>query len=856
MDENTIGVGDTVRVINNGNMYTTSEKWAVSINLENYTSYKNVDNGTVAVVTWTGKVPGQKVNAVSLSYEGKDYLIGVKGIELVKKVVEELPVIDEGDDLIGKHILSSKKLTFKIGGYNSIRDTLFMQCVDKSGISAKNVTPKKVRENLRDKVWKFVDNADDMIGKVFVTASSNRIKRTIESVDGGVYKMVPLEEVNNTIYRKKDQIMNTERFIEVVETPSTQEFKIGDKVEITDKGKQFPGLSNWAKDQGIENFVFNRVAENGTTGVITHMAQQYGSSSSMVCGVLIKDNTIVIKPEGLSIDKSTAKVEVGVDSLLQQWAKAFDSVSQLKREFFELWEGRSVILSSGIYEVVKKSENITRCARLYRKIKRTSDTPLASMNAQLILHYEKTLLENGLNMTIGHGKTEPLVSVVSNYRKKLEKVMSSPEPENYKGRSVSTGKYFATVIKQESETIHVEWDNGVGCKVWKIKEFEGRFSSGEWSWVDIPVKENKFVRQPWVNSKEVRDHITSLGYSPSYCSKMENYIWTYENGKFITTNTVPNEKHTVKVLVNGVESARETLDANIPNTSPPHTEQTTTSKLTREQLLGIIVKDVKGYVRKFQPGYNEKVLRAVELSNPTNVLVLSMGIINHLIAEGDWVILEGSKPVESDQELPTKVHDGLMFETQVRTTYIIRILDDTFCTVNDIAGGKTGTWKIENAQEMFDKGSWKEVKATITGDVLLNGVTTVEFKTNHFKQITRISENEQWQHYEATRNDYTTKPEEESKMQNEINLSVLVSKTAAFTTVPAFNVIYGQKVSNMSEADLFGALKSIEDESTVLKELGTGKSSKRVTNQIAKLKEAKEQVILAIDALPVDGEDE
>ena len=118
-----------------------------------------------------------------------------------------------------------------------------------------------------------------------------------------------------------------------------------------------------------------------------------------------------------------------------------------------------------------------------------------------------------------------------------------------------------------------------------------------------------------------------------------------------------------------------------------------------------------------------------------------------------------------------------------------------------------------------------------------------------------------WSFYieEAKHEDaWTTQPEEQENIMqdNKVNMLVSVDTSKAFQTIPAFDVIYDQKVSNMKEADLFAALGKIEKESEALKNLGTGKASKRITAQIAQLKDAKDQVISAIDDLPEEGDDE
>ena len=96
---------------------------------------------------------------------------------------------------------------------------------------------------------------------------------------------------------------------------------------------------------------------------------------------------------------------------------------------------------------------------------------------------------------------------------------------------------------------------------------------------------------------------------------------------------------------------------------------------------------------------------------------------------------------------------------------------------------------------------------------------------------------------------------EEKIMNNSKTSIALEVSTKAFATVAAFDTIYGTPVVHLDESQLFSALQQIDGELTVLKDLKTGKDSKRITKQIVELKEARTNVITAIDALPED-EDE
>ncbi len=197
---------------------------------------------------------------------------------------------------------------------------------------------------------------------------------------------------------------------------------------------------------------------------------------------------------------------------LEDWAELFSANSLLVAAFFELWEGRSSILASKIYEVVKKSE-YTPCGKLFRKIKRECNTPLASMNAQLIIHFEEKLLAKNLGVEIGSGKTEPLVSVVKNYMKKLNN-KSNDLLLSDKGKPlVREGLLFKTSVRPANTHVIssvdgdyctiglVDGSNTDGPGKWAICQVQKHIDSGEWevvgSLATSQIVEYKTFKDPY-----------------------------------------------------------------------------------------------------------------------------------------------------------------------------------------------------------------------------------------------------------------------------------------------------------------------------------------------------------------------
>jgi len=126
----------------------------------------------------------------------------------------------------------------------------------------------------------------------------------------------------------------------------------------------------------------------------------------------------------------------------------------------------------------------------------------------------------------------------------------------------------------------------------------------------------------------------------------------------------------------------------------------------------------------------------------------------------------------------------------------------------------------------------------------------IELFKPHNSESSEISP---WQSYDANTETYSTKQEENIMTNPQTQIQVTVS-TKAFATVKEFDTIYGRPVKEMNEGDLFNALRTIERDYKVLKDLDV-KDSKRVKAQMTKLKKARGKVIAALDALPED-EDE
>lgn len=666
MGENTIKIGDSVKVVNNGKQYSTSDNWAKSIGLPNYARNKNIANGTVGVITWVGKVPNNEIDAVSVNYEGADYLLGTLGVELVESKV------DTGMDLIGKCIISSVNHSYKIMAYNCIRDTLFMQCIDKNNIAAKNVSPKKVRQNLECKVWKFTND--------------------------------------------------------------------------------------------------------------------------------------------------------GSETILEKWAEAFDSNIKLRNAFFELWEGKKSILSSDIYRVVKLTQH-GRCGSLYDRIKRDCSTPLASMNAQLILHYEDVLLSEKLGLSIGLGRTQPLVRIVEEYCKKLEKCMvikdAIPEPENFVGNIVLTyNKSRGTVVKHTNTKVHMKWDNGVGSEIWDIEEFNENINDC-WSWEISPVPKFDFDKTYTRNGatfKIIASTSDKTLYVKKFINKADDHEGSYytekQINKYVKDGRWKNYSDGTELLGKKIRNIDNGSVADVikvvPGVSVTYEWENRGNKYTRHLKEMFDLLDSSSW----------------EILKPSTAINTPIGTTVKMYKETPDCLIENKH-----SKTATKVVHGLIFETSAKNPLIITIIDSITCRISDMEGKESSKWIISKVQEMFDKGKWTAIP------------------------LQNLKENKQWQHYNAQTENYTTQPEEETIMSNKVSFTTTVA-TKPYQVIPACAVFYNQKVKDMDESDLFRTLKLIESEQKTLEDLNTGDDCDRITKQLKVLKEARKHVYTALDSLPKDGDDE
>ena len=316
---------------------------------------------------------------------------------------------------------------------------------------------------------------------------------------------------------------------------------------------------------------------------------------------------------------------------------------------------------------------------------------------------------------------------------------------------------------------------------------------------DISKKESKkFVRQPWLNSMKVRDHLRELGYKSNYYNQNEKYIWTYENGKFTTTNTKPDDSHTVKKL---------------PEESLPE------RWLSAEQLLQILIKDQHGCTRSFQPGYNSEVLRVVNISVATDVIIDPLNVINALIREGKWTVIKGES-LTVDCELIAK---------------------------------NTITAESVAVQPVFG-----DIDAIFDDKIAIDStipVGTLMHRVNGKFVPKDLEKNPQYQHYCAMTETYSTDPEEEIIMQKTTNDIVIAVPMAAYSETITISM-YGEKVDVTDEASLLSVIAQIETDQTKLKDINKTAKSKRITGQIAKLGAARTKIVTLLDALPEEGESE
>lgn len=567
-----------------------------------------------------------------------------------------------------------------------------------------------------------------------------------------------------------------------------EDLEVGDRVEIVNDGKVYIHLPNWAEHNNVGNLYKDagNVDSTGCVGFITVIKPRDDTSTVMVAAVDTDKGTILINLKGLRLAKATFPL----GSLLK--------VKNLDHKFMK--KGMADRLPKNL--VVYKQEGTRSCEGETFEVVGFKGIPYVYPVEYFELKTEldegddligKTFTRGGTSVYTfnrfnketgrmeiswkGNKKVSCEMSVCRKYLKIGWKLVDTDanDPANLIGRSFqssvtgvvrkvvsyrASGKSYMMEEGDGADRIHRSSDRILSREFTEVVKKEGRQEKGKKptaSEVAIPVYE-ALRAAGWSDSKmlqnikgsEIKEYLFKLGF--------EDY-----------------KIHQIRQLVQSIAEKKNNME-----TKDFVKEVWFNSNEVREYVKS------QGYVNKF-------------LSNSQNYL---------------WTLEDGGF-------ITTNVIPGKEFTVRVTPTYF-----------NGTAEG------IEDTTTLKKPGNFRHHAKPLIAD---------------------IAAARQWQSYSTQFEDYSTQPEEENNMQhygksdrNNTNLTVTVDSSKAFQTVPAMDIIYGQKVSDMSEYDLFNALRRIESESKTLTDLGTGKTSKRITKQIAALKDAAVQVTLAIDALPED----
>ena len=229
---------------------------------------------------------------------------------------------------------------------------------------------------------------------------------------------------------------------------------------------------------------------------------------------------------------------------LRLYVEKFSRNSTLVAAFFELWEGKSEILASEIYQVIRLTEGMSH----YMDVKNSLQCPLASMNAALIEYFEEDLIQHRLGIKIGRGKTQPLVRVVSEYTKKLEKRVKDETSKN----NIFDGMKFKTVLdevyvisKVTKEYCDVSQGPGSDVGVWKISEAQQCLDEGNWT--VVPETDNGIpttVEQTSEDTEECDDIIREGDRFTCTDTQLKACSSNHTEGKVYTCTKVQGSKLT------------------------------------------------------------------------------------------------------------------------------------------------------------------------------------------------------------------------------------------------------------------------------------------------------------------------
>jgi len=372
--------------------------------------------------------------------------------------------------------------------------------------------------------------------------------------------------------------------------------------------------------------------------------------------------------------------------------------------------------------------------------------------------------------------------------------------EAFIGRCFTVNKSLkGKVTGIRNQRYHVEWLKGSGSSDWRFDELEGKFKDEKWVWEE-KVEEPKEVLFKINDIVEVTDGGYSYSGQPSLARQLNadkykgNSLRKGNRGKILSVSVRQNSNNIIVVVLVKDEHYLISTDG---------------------------IKLLKTCSIAIQKGdWFERAEKNVGADNSVKNF-----------RYGEKFLCTNTEPYSNSQNSDVKwVHASNSNGTQdFHLSGNFRKCEPPTEVANPT--NLQSTTNSANAVRLTHPSKGEPVMASVDF-----GLGT--YKTPSF----------------GTREEILTNKKEKIMNNSKTTIAVEVS-TKAFATVPAFNTIYGSPAADLGEYELFAALQQIDGELTVLKDLKTGKDSSRITKQVKALKEARTNVITAIDALPED-EDE
>lgn len=223
----------------------------------------------------------------------------------------------------------------------------------------------------------------------------------------------------------------------------------------------------------------------------------------------------------------------------------------------------------------------------------------------------------------------------------------------FKHRDNKTCVYTLTAkhTMDKKPTLNVEWLGSSSGFKYLVEEVRNNFKSGVWI-----LQKREESAKAYRTKEAVLENFNEVKNIPKF-KKGDSVVRTKGGikltAKLLTAYTVSEvSKNDGRLRLDEVGGAYNPENWVLESSLEEEEYSAVNIKsYSAEQLLRLFIKDKHGCTRKFQPGYNSKVLRAVNTSIATDVLVNPIEVINEFIDNGQWTVLKGEKATENNEQI-------------------------------------------------------------------------------------------------------------------------------------------------------------------------------------------------------------